>query len=123
MCSARPCGSAQETKAANEGVLSWHARVHEGGGSIYLQPNDGTILLLQNGAGATFDTPFRSKYGELVGPASTDGGAFNIDEHGGGQGALDSIKKLYVDSQLANAVLQQRKNPDSAYKIYLKHAI
>jgi len=79
--------------------------------------------MLQNGSGATFDTPFRSKYGELVSPSSTDGEAFNIDEHGGGQGALDLMKKLYIDFQLANEVLQQRKNPDSKYKIYIKHAI
>ena len=97
MCYSKKCGSVQDTKEPNEGTLSWHARVHEGGSSIYLQTNDGSIIMLQNGSGATFDTPFRSKYGQLVNQSGPDAESFNIDEHGGGKVALDRLLKLYMD--------------------------
>ena len=67
-----------------EGLLSYHTRVCEGGSSIFIQTSTGHILMIYNGSAVKFDTPYRNKYGELANAGDKRWSSFNIDEQGGG---------------------------------------
>lgn len=113
----------EQDEKNREGLLSYHARLHEGGGAIYLQTSTGAIVMIQNGTSAKFDTPYRNKYGELANPDDKRLDSFNIDDQSGGAAALKQVKQKYLEFQVGNAILQQRTNPDVEYRVYLKHAM
>ena len=106
-----------------EGLLSYHARVHEGGCAAFLHTSTGRIILIQNGSSAMFDTPYRNKYGEAADPNLKKWDTFHIDEQGGGLEVMRSLKQKFIKFQVANSILQQRCNPDAKYKTYVKNAI
>ena len=82
----------------NEGLLSYHARLHEGSSSIFIQTSTGSIIMIHNGSSAKFDTPYRNKYGELADPNAKKWDSFNIDSQGGGIDVLKNLKKKYLEA-------------------------
>ena len=62
--------------------------------------------MVHNGSAAKFDTPYRNKYGELADPNAKKWDSFNIDAQGGGLEVLKNLKKKYLESQIANTILQ-----------------
>ena len=105
-----------------EGVLSYHARVCEGGMSIFLHTSSGKFLFIQNGSSAFMDSPYRNKYGEPAHPEDKRWDSFVIDLEGGGEAAIEKIRKAYLNFQIGNQVLQQRMHPDQR-KVFHKHAL
>ena len=101
-----------------EGVLSYHTRVHEGSCGIFLHLSTGNIVMIQNGSSAQQDSPYRNKYGEVVNPRDKRWHSFKIDKLGGGNEALNALKKLYMDFKIGNMILSVRNNPDSPFDIF-----
>ena len=60
------CPEAPQRQLINEGLLSWHARVCEGGSAIFLHTSSGRLTAIQNGTPAFFDSPYRNRFGECV---------------------------------------------------------
>lgn len=106
-----------------EKLMSYHARVHEGGQALFLQTSTGQIILISNGTSGIFESVYRNKYGESVTNESKYWESFKIDEEGGGQADLAKIRKQYLDFKIANAILLQRINPDTKFKVYNKHSL
>jgi len=78
---------------------------------------------MNNGVPGIFATPYRNKFGELASDTDKSYGDYAINEQGGGTDALKRLRKSYMNFTTANDVLQQRTNPDSKFKVYLKKAL
>ena len=89
----------------NEGLLTWHARLHEGGATAYLHTSSGNIIMMQNGTPAIYDTPYRNKYGELVSEAEKKYNEFQVDSQGGGIESMNQLKKKFLNFQIGNEIL------------------
>lgn len=63
-----------------EGLLTWHARVCEGGSALFLHTSSGRIFGVNNGAPGIFDPPYRNRYGEYVSEHDKNYADYQIDE-------------------------------------------
>jgi len=90
---------------------------------MLMQTSSGRIILMNNGVPGIFATPYRNKFGELASDTDKSYGDYAINEQGGGTDALKRLRKSYMNFTTANDVLQQRTNPDSKFKVYLKKAL
>lgn len=72
---------------------------------MFMQTSTGRIVFIQNGSSAKFDTPYRNKYGELADPNQKKWDTFHIDEQGGGNEVLKSVKQKFMNFQIANSIL------------------
>ena len=54
----------------------------------------------------------------MVNPRDKRWNSFKIDKLGGGNEALNALKKLYMDFKLGNMILSVRNNPDSPFDIF-----
>jgi len=106
-----------------EGLLCYHTRITEGGSSIFLHTSTGRFITIQNGSSALFDPPYRNKYGEQAHTEDKNWEQFQIDEQGGGSAHLAAIKKKFVEFNVGNSILQQRTNPDSKFKVYMRNML
>lgn len=99
-----------EGRLVTEGLISHHARVAEGGCSVFLHTSSSSFLLLQNGNATMYETPYRNRYGEQVDPGQKKqherSETFVIDSEGGGAAALAQMQRRYSDFSLANAIVQ-----------------
>lgn len=74
-----------------EGELSYHARMEEGGSSIFIIPSTGEIILIDQGRIMRNDGFYRNKFGEVFKPhghkSSWD--RYAINEESGGKQCLN----------------------------------
>lgn len=80
--------------------MSYHAKQYHGGAAIYVQVDNGKIILIQNGVAALFDTPYRNKYGELADKKSETWNSFKLDIE-----YLNNIKKTYEEFKLQDMIV------------------
>lgn len=64
----------------SEGLCSWHAKVMEGGNSVFLQTSTGLIHAINNGSSAILDSPYRNRFGEHVSQYDKNYIDYAIDE-------------------------------------------
>ena len=85
----------------NEGELSYHARISEGGCSVFVVPSTSEVILIDNGRITYYDSFYRNALGETFSKTSTKKWEnFYIDEKGGGSRILENLKKLYVANKV-----------------------
>ena len=80
--------------------MSYHAKQYHGGTTIFVQVENGKIILLQNGVVALLDTPYRNKYGELASKKSEYWNSFKLD-----MDYLNNIKKMYSDFKVQDIIV------------------
>jgi hypothetical protein len=113
-----------ERSVIGKATLSFHTKL-EGGQCIFLVPDTGAFIAVgNNGASSSFDTPYRTKYGEIISASNhLNTRDFEIGAEGGGEQSLKAMEELFTSHKLPNAILQQRTNPDSKYRVYVRDAI
>ena len=89
-----------------EGCLSYHARMFEGGCSVFLIPQTAQIYMIDSGRAATGDSPYRNNLGETfkAGREKKWDNYFLNDETGGAK-ILENLRKLYLNSQLPAKII------------------
>jgi len=76
--------SSPEGEMHMEGELSYHARHCEGGNSIFLVPQQGTIYMVDQGRILKGDSPYRNALGEVFNQKSSKWDNFLCSEETGG---------------------------------------
>lgn len=62
-----------------EGLMSYHAKQFHGGTTLFIQVDNGNLILMHNGNVSVFDTPYRNKYGDLANKKSEYWNSFKLD--------------------------------------------
>ena len=116
LCGITLCYGPAKCVPAIEGMLSSHSRLHEGGQCVFINLQEATIILIgNNGSSAKFESPYRTKYGEMYTGYNKNTHEYLLDEEGGGLAQLRSLQQSYKNFELCNRVLAQRTNPDSKF--------
>jgi hypothetical protein len=95
----------------HEGELSYHARVVEGGTSIFIVPSTAEMYLIDAGRIQKYLSLYRNNLGEVysigaLGYNKWD--KFFLSEETGGLQSLNLLKKAYLNNKLSNMILQDR---------------
>ena len=99
----------QFTKLDLEGELTYHARHWEGGASAFLQPSTAEVYLIDDGRICNYDSFYRNRLGEVFGPESTKKWEnFYTNDETGGTKVLEILRKMVVQGEMPNFVLQER---------------
>jgi hypothetical protein len=104
-----------------EGELSYHARVSEGGCSIFVVPSTAEVYMIDEGRLTKYDSFYRNALGEAFSENSTKKWEnFYLDEKTGGARILANLKKLYVDNKIGQKVMELRLKHES---VILRHVL
>ncbi len=99
-----------QQKYDKEGELSYHARHWEGGSSAFLLPSTAEVLLIDDGRICNFDSFYRNRLGEVFSAETTKKWEnFYTNEETGGTKVLEILRRLIVQSELPNFVVQERQ--------------
>ena len=106
---------------SGEGELSYHARMFEGGCSIFLIPQTAQIYLIDAGRASYGDSPYRNTLGETFNSKNErKWDNYYMNEETGGAKILENLRKLYFESVLPQKIVQDRMAKSS---VIMRHRI
>lgn len=108
-----------QATGVSEGELSYHARVCEGGHSIFLITGDSSFVLVDDGKIAHIPSCYKNQFGETHNSQSKRWENFYLDEQFGGQKAYDNLKKMYSNHKISNTVLGERTKKNRVIRRYI----
>ena len=88
------------TEWSMEGELSYHARHCEGGNSIFLVPQQGTIYMVDQGRILKGESPYRNALGEVYSEKSAKWDNFVCSEETGGAQVMANLRKNYIEHKI-----------------------
>ena len=94
----------------NEGELSYHARVVEGGCSAYIIPSTAEIFLVDDGRSCLAESFYRNSLGEEYTRGSNKKWEkFEMSEETGGVEIRATLRKAYLENRLPSIIVQERQ--------------
>ena len=103
-----------------EGELSYHARYCEGGNSIFLNPQEAKIFIVDQGRILNGDSPYRNALGETFSQKSAKWDNYLLSEETGGVQVLANLKKNYMEHKLPQIILNGRQEGE---RVILRHVL